>query len=291
MTHLHGMADSSSPPPSARSLTPRLDRASLERVLARAAELQGTAADADSTDQFSEEQLIELGKEVGLSAQNLRQALAEERTRSAAPENERGLAAAMFGPRHVTAARTVPGKASDVLEAIDTWMQRQETLIVKRHHADRIVWEPSREFGVVIKRAFKPGGRDFALSSAFDVAATVIAIDDTRSHVVLDADFRNRRTAVGRQVSGGSGLGGLATGALLFTALPAIVAAAPIVAMAGIGLVGGRSLQARTISRAQLALEQLLDRLERSDLKRRGVDGLLGAIVAAAVTAIPPRRP
>src|SRR5689334_18016545 len=136
------MADSSSPPPSrpSRALTPRLDRASLERVLARAAELQGTAADADSTEQFSEEQLIELGKEVGLSAQNLRQALAEERTRSASPENESGLAAAMFGPSRVTAARTVPGKAADVLEAIDTWMQRQETLIVKRHHADRIVW-------------------------------------------------------------------------------------------------------------------------------------------------------
>src|SRR4051812_2823757 len=231
------MPDSSTPRPSSRSLTPRLDRASLERVLARAAELQGTAADADSSEQFSEEQLIELGKEVGLSPQNLRQALAEERTRSAAPENEHGLVAAMFGPSRVTAARTVPGKAADVLEVIDAWMQRQETLIVKRHHADRIVWEPSREFGVVIKRAFKPGGRDFALATAFEVAATVIAIDDTRSHVVLDADFRNRRSRVSMQVSGGIGLGGLATGALLFTALPAIVAAAPVVAMAGLGFV------------------------------------------------------
>src|SRR3954464_5188232 len=111
------MADSSSPPPSssARAVVPRLDRASLERVLARAAELQGTAADADSSEQFSEEQLIELGKEVGLSPQNLRQAVAEERTRSAAPENEHGLVAAMFGPSRVTAARTVPGKAADVL--------------------------------------------------------------------------------------------------------------------------------------------------------------------------------
>src|SRR4051812_37631893 len=167
------MAASSSPPPSssACAVVPRLDRASLERVLARAAELQGTAADTESSEQFTEEQLIELGKEVGLSPQNLRQALAEERTRSAAPDDERGLAASMFGPGRITAARTVPGKASEVLEAIDIWMQRQETLIVKRHHPDRIVWEPSREFGVAIKRAFKPGGRDFALANAFEVAA------------------------------------------------------------------------------------------------------------------------
>jgi hypothetical protein len=258
-------------------------------VLSRAAELQGTAADADSTDQFSEEQLIELGKEVGLSAQSLRQALAEERTRSAAPEAENGLAASVFGPSRVTAARTVPGKASEVLEAIDGWMQRQETLIVKRHHADRIVWEPSREFGVVIKRAFKPGGRDFALSSAFEVAATVISLDETRSHVVLDADFRSRRTRISMQVTGGAGVGALVGGGLLFTALPWFVAAAPFVGLAALGVVGGRQLQARSISRAQLALEQLLDRLERSDIKRPGVEGLLGAIVAAA-NAIPQRR-
>jgi hypothetical protein len=284
------MPDSPSPSPSSsRSLTSRLDRASLERVLARAAELQGTAADAESSEQFTEEQLIELGKEVGLSPQNLRQALAEERTRSVAPENERGLAASVFGPSHITAARTVAGRAADVLEGIDAWMQRQETLIVKRHHADRIVWEPSRDIGVVIKRAFKPGGRDFALSHAFEVAATVIALDETRSHVVLDADFRTRRSRVSWQVTGGIGLGGLATGALLFTALPAVVAAAPVVGMAALGIVGGRQLQARAITRAQLALEQLLDRLERGDLKRRGIEGLLGAIVAAA-TAIPPRK-
>jgi len=285
------MADSSSPPPSSssRAVVSRLDRASLERVLARAAELQGTAADTESSEQFTEEQLIELGKEVGLSPQNLRQALAEERTRSAAPEDERGLAASMFGPGRITAARTVPGKASEVLEAIDIWMQRQETLIVKRHHPDRIVWEPSREFGVAIKRAFKPGGRDFALANAFEVAATVIAIDDVRSHVVLEGDFRSRRTRVSMQVAGGVGLGGVLSGALMFTALPVIVAAAPVVAISALGVFGGRQLQARVVTRAQLALEQLLDRLERGELKRRGAEGLLGAIVAAA-TAVPPRR-
>src|SRR6059058_456103 len=119
------MADSPVPRPPA----PRLDRASLERVLARAAELQGTAGDpSDASEQFTEDQLIELGKEVGLSAQHLRQALAEERTRSAVPE-EKGIGAKLFGPSQVHAARTVPGKSADVLAAIDTWMQQRELLI------------------------------------------------------------------------------------------------------------------------------------------------------------------
>ncbi|HEX4681166.1 MAG TPA: hypothetical protein VH277_00585, partial [Gemmatimonadaceae bacterium] len=66
----------------------RLDRASLERVLARAAELQGASGDASEAEQFTEEQLIELGKEVGLSPQHLRQAMAEERTGSIARVEE-----------------------------------------------------------------------------------------------------------------------------------------------------------------------------------------------------------
>jgi len=78
------MADPSSPKPPARAL----DRSSLERVLARAAELQSTTG--ETGEEFTEEQLLELGREVGLSPQNLRQALAEERTRSVVPDEERG---------------------------------------------------------------------------------------------------------------------------------------------------------------------------------------------------------
>jgi hypothetical protein len=200
------------------------------------------------------------------------------------------LAASIFGPGRVTAARTVPGKAGEVLEAIDAWMQRQETLIVKRHHSDRIVWEPSRDFGVVIRRAFKPGGRDFALANAFEVGATVIAVDDAHAHVILDADFQPRRTRGSLIVAGIAGAGGILSGGLLFTALPAIVAVAPAVAVTAISVAGGRQVHKRVVTRAHLALEQLLDRLERGELKRRGADSLLGAIVAAATSSVPPRR-
>src|SRR3954451_1306396 len=112
------MSDPSSPKPPVRAL----DRSSLERVLARAAELQ--SGPNDTGEEFTEEQLLELGREVGLSPQNLRQALAEERTRSIVPDDERGLAASLFGPSRVRAARTVPGKAADVLAVVDAWMQR-----------------------------------------------------------------------------------------------------------------------------------------------------------------------
>ena len=53
------------------SLAP-LDRAALERVLARATELQAHLA--DTPDHLTEKQLLELGSEVGISADHLKQA-------------------------------------------------------------------------------------------------------------------------------------------------------------------------------------------------------------------------
>ncbi len=204
------MPDSSPSGPPA----PRIDRASLERVLARAAELQSNTS-GDTSEEFTEAQLLDLGREVGLSPQHLRQAMAEEQTRSILPSDERGFAYSVIGPSRVGAARTVAGKPADVLAAIDTWMQRQELLIVKRHHADRIVWEARHDFLVGIKRAFKVGGRDYALSQAFEVSATAIAVDDTRVHVALDADFRTNRAHGAQQAAATTVIGAAAAGALV----------------------------------------------------------------------------
>lgn len=280
------MSDPSSSPNS-NVPGPPLDRSALERVLARAAELQ--IGPNDTGEEFTEEQLIDLGKEVGLPAQHLRQALAEERTRSIVPEDEHGIAASIFGPSRVRAARTVSGRAADVLQAIDGWMQREELLIVKRHHAERIVWEPRQDFFVGIKRALKMGGRDYALSHAFEVSATVIGVDDSRVHVGLDADFRVGRSRAAKQTLGTSVFGAVAGGALFAMGFPVLLVAAPIVILPAIGIGAARTFQGRVITRAQLSLEQLLDRLERGEIGRRAPDSILGAIVAAA-TAIPPRR-
>ena len=281
------MADpTSSKPPVPKSMV-KIDRASLERVLARASELQ--AGSGDTPEEFTEDQLLELGKEVGLSPQHLRQALAEERTRSSLPTDERGLATSFFGPSRVSASRTVPGKAGEVLATIDAWMQRQELLIVKRHHADRIVWEPRHDFLVGVKRALRVGGRDYALSQSHETAATVVQVDDARVHVGLDADLSTTRRRSAQSVFAGSAAGAMGTAALIVIGVMVPIAVAPVVIAPAIAMVGARAIQTRVVSRAQLALEQLLDRLERGEVGRRTGDSLLSAIVAAA-TAVPPRR-
>ncbi len=64
---------------------PSLDRAALERVLARAAELQSQES-ADTGGALTDDQILDLGKEVGLTPDAMRQAIAEERGRVSVPE-------------------------------------------------------------------------------------------------------------------------------------------------------------------------------------------------------------
>ena len=57
----------------------RIDRAALERIIQRAAELQ--TSDRDIGEELTPDQVLALGREVGIPGRYLQQALLEERTR------------------------------------------------------------------------------------------------------------------------------------------------------------------------------------------------------------------
>ncbi|HKO16958.1 MAG TPA: hypothetical protein VJU87_12015 [Gemmatimonadaceae bacterium] len=262
--------------------SPRFDRAALERVLARAAELASGMGESEEV--LTEEQIVELGQEVGLSPQHLRQALAEERTRIALPPDTHGVTGRVFGGARVSASRTVPGRLHDVLAAMDSWMLRQECLQVKRQFPDRIVWEPQRGFVSLARRTFNVGGRSYALSHAFEVAATAVSIEDSRTLVRLDADLDSFRSSLAKQSLGISALGAASTGTLAMLGFALPFAAIPVVVFTAGAIYGARGVNARVVSSAQLALEQLLDRLERGELTRAQPSSLLSALAAAAAT-------
>ena len=247
-----------------------LDRAALERVLQRAAELQAHAGDVP--DEMTEDELVALGQEVGLTPETMRQAIAEERTRVALPESEQGLAARMFGPGSASAARAVNGTPAVVLRSVDDWMQREECLKVKRRFTDRITWEPRRDFLGNVKRGLNLGGRGYFLTRATEVAATVIAVDDKRSLVRLDADLSGARSARASAGVTSTGLGAVGAATLATVAVVANVALIPALLVGAIPALVGGALGYRIVrdheknaARAQLALEQVLDRLEHGE--------------------------
>ena len=241
-----------------------LSRAALERVLARAAELHSESTDGEEPGAMTEEQLIELGKEVGLAPDALRQALAEERATAVLPD-ERGALAVLMDVATVTAARTVRGTPAAVLAGVDAWMQRTEALQVKRRFADQLVWEARRDLLAALRRALRVGGRGYDLALAADVSGIAAGVGTERTHLRLVANFAAVRTHR-------LWLGGvlmlvllLATAPLLAIGVPPTLAAIPpvIAALAAAAVI--RRQYRLTVRRAQVALEQALDRLEFGD--------------------------
>jgi hypothetical protein len=249
-----------------------LDRAALERVLARASELQATTGDVSES--MTEQQLIELGKEVGLSPEHVRQAIAEEQTRVAVQEPTR--AAGLFGAGTAWTQRVIAGKQADVLARIDRYMQKEEGLAVRRRFTERITWEASRDFLGSVRRGFRIGGGRYALTKADETGATVVPVDDNRVLVRLDASFtdaRRRSVTIGSALAGVGVAGGtgLVTVAASFpgSSMPiAMAIGAAWAGLGGVGLMGTAKAQRSNVQNAQLALEQALDRLEHGEPSR-----------------------
>jgi hypothetical protein len=259
------------PQPTGRSL----DRAALERVLARASELQ--AGTSEPTESMTEEQLIELGKEVGLSPEHVRQAIAEEQTRVAV-QGPQGRVSGVFGPNLASAQRVIAGTQADILARIDRYMQNQEAMTVRRRYSERITWEARRDFLGQMKRGFGIGGRMYSLTKADEVGATVVPVDGARVLVRLDAAFSDarRRSVTGGGVLAGTGLAGAGGVIALAATMPgasvpvALLVGGVWAAIGGVGFTAVAKSYRSNVERAQLALEQVLDRLEHPEPPRSG---------------------
>lgn len=242
-----------------------LDRAALERVLARAAELQAAEGEGDDPG-LTDAQLLDIGKEVGLAPSSLRQALAEERTRSGPPPR-RGPLDLLFGSTVASSSRTVPGAPAAVLESLDSMMQHEEGMRVKRRFADRVLWERAPGIFASIDRAFDFTGHGFPLVKADEVAAALVAVDGERTLVRLDASLAALR---GQHLAGGAVLTGtgVAGSAILFAlgVLP-VISILPVVGLSIAAWFATRDHH-RARRRVQVALEQVLDRLERNERPR-----------------------
>ena len=167
-------------------------------------------------------------------------------------------------------ARSAPcaERRPQVLKALDDWMQRQESLVVKRHSSERIVWEarprlrrhgPARgEWARRCARARERRRR--RRRSPLDESSRVLVRLDAHlgGYRALMAPGRTsrlggRRRGRGRRARGAELPGARRRRAGRRARRPAAVAA------------GRASQHARTVERAQLALEQVLDRLERGE--------------------------
>jgi len=242
-----------------------ISREALERIIRRAAELQAGAHDIG--DGLTEPEVLALGKDVGIPPRYLHQALLEERTRTTVAERS-GPWGWLTGPARLSAARVVPGERTTVERALARWMQEEELLQLKRRYPDRTTWEPKVGAFASIQRALGTGGKSYALARAAEVAGQVTQLEPGFCHVQLVAGVQNQRKA---RLSGAAALAALAIAATaLATAVPLAIIS-PIL-FANAALLGAAAVFAARRhrpqnERVQVGLEQVLDRLERGEIR------------------------
>jgi hypothetical protein len=263
-------------------LPSKIDRAAIERIIQRAAELQ--TGERDIADGLTADEVVTLGKEVGIPERYLKQALLEESGRSDLPE-ERGALDRTFGPGIVSTARVVRGDPDDLTARLLGWMEDEELLTVQRSQPGRITWEPVRGMAVAIRRstAAIAGNKSFMLSRAQVVRASITGLEPGFTHIGLSADLRQARGAI---IGGVGALAGVGTAGVAVLALMSPfwwVALAPIPIIAPIAWGVSRQFRPQA-ERALLGLERALDFLEHGELKPAPAlppraAGLLGAVL------------
>ena len=269
----------------------RVDREALERIIKRAAELQ--TAEREIGDTLTSDELLSLGREVGIPVRYLQQALLEERARAGQPVAP-GILDRVAGPGQVAAQRVVSLDSELAEQGLIRWMERNELFCIQRHQSGRITWEPLSGFQAAIRRsaaALGAGKRPFMLSRAATVTAAILPLESGFSHVTLVADTRNVRNEYVASSTAVAGAG--AAGTAIMVALGALlpVALIPLPVALGIGYtVFGRYKPA--MARIQLGLERALDSLEdgrgRASYQLSERAGLVGLLADELRRALKP---
>lgn len=280
------------------SVPNRLDRAALDRVLQRAAEMQ--LSETEVGDSLTEKDILDLGRQVGIPGKYLQQAMLEERSRVSLARPET-LLDSWVGPGEVMAQRVVQGDQESIERTLLQWMEKNELVTLQRQQPGRLSWERLGPMQAALRRGasvLHAATARFMLSRAEVVSATITPLEDGFCHVSLTAALRQAR---------GSYIGGVAAaasfgvaGTAVLAALGAMVAitALPVIGGVGIGFLVRRGYPP-VAERVQLGLERVLDHVERGAVKashqlpdrQPGVLELLGGELRKALassSATPP---
>jgi hypothetical protein len=268
------------------------DREALDRILKRATELQ--AQERDTGESMTPDEVLKLGRDVGIPARYLQQAMLEERVRTGVVTPS-GLLDRLIGPAVCTASRVVRGDPEAVEEALAAWMDANELVAIERRQPGRISWEPLRGMQVAFRRSAAVLGsskRPFMLSRASRITGGVTPLEPGYCHVTLNADLRPTRGSFLGGVGAVTIFGAAASAVLTVMSPFWLIALVPLPLVVGLDWVIVRQY-APVRERTQLGLERALDHLEQGVHQRpaelpSGRPGIVGLIAEEIRKALKP---
>ena len=250
-----------------------LSRNALEHVIARAVEL--SLAETDAKEDVSEDELVNIAEELGLSARHVKQALYER----PAEDKPVGFLDRNFGSDSVCVVRSVPHDHPIALSRLEDYLVTREYLQLRRRQGTNAYFEPAEDAFSSIARAFsRPSGR-FHLARTQRAFLTVRPLEPGWSHIRLEACYPDQRK---RAVGTGIAIGGIVGGALgplagiqvahmaealgpVGTVLGVLTAAATMSGTVSLGWSAAKAQFRKFMSRSRDEADALLDRLEQGE--------------------------
>jgi hypothetical protein len=243
-----------------------VSREQLEKVIHRAAELQ--FGRDETYDTLDVEEVQRIAEEVGLEGRFVQQALAGGRADALVPSRpeDRSFATRIWGEAAVVESRVVPGGSEEVLEKLRKYLTDRESLRCVRDRPGQQVWEPASDLMSQIQRGIDFSGRGYELAKAKTLTVLTQPLEEGRTLVSVIADISNARAGHAAGWYGSLGVFGLgsALGAVLGEGATAMIVFPSVAAgVAAVGTLGTVKTLARRRGRVELAVQGLLDRLER----------------------------
>ncbi len=238
-----------------------LSRRDFDEVMRRASEL-AAAEPGGSDEEFTEAELVRIGREVGLADRHVRSALAEFRS-------GRGRMRALLATGEIRSGRTVERPRARILRELDDFMVGGQLLQRVRQKEDLLQYRPAIDWASQVARAASSTARQHyvAASRMVEVRMDELGPESTQVDIVVDPGLAGKyRTGA---VLGG-GMAGAAAGVGVGVGL-ALVATLPVAAAGGIAAgvaiaVAVASLVAqgfqRRLGEVHLEVEGILDGLE-----------------------------
>jgi hypothetical protein len=242
----------------------------LDLIVRRAAEIQNKRGNAASQ-LLTEEEVVEIGRQVGLEPVHVRRAMAEVHAESLAPERPRGnrILDLLAGDSRVEVRRVVAGEPTLIQQQVEMLLREREKLSALRRRPTRSVWEASAGIMDRLDRFMNFSGKEYALADTRQVELAIAETEPGWSLVTLAADLSNKREEA--LYTAGSCVG---VGAILAAAFTAMDAGFGAFLSVGTGLLVGLASAAVAMpwlrwsvgkrrERIALILEGLIDQVDR----------------------------
>ena len=242
----------------------RLSSTELEAVIRRATELE--AAGGGAGDTLSEEEVLRIGRELGLAPIHVRQALAEQRGQQPA---EPGLLARVMGPGYATATRVVQGTADEVRRQIEAYLLEMEHMVIDRRLPEYTRYQRGSGLGTAVRRAatqltVRSRFAEFGLKE-LDVA--VQPLEDGYCLVNVGVELRGARAGTFAGMLTTGTVAGVGVGTVLGIAIDPLIGGAALMSLMGAGGWVARPIYANAFQATQRRLEGFLDRVQAGEIE------------------------